>query len=185
MIPRLLVLTDRTRLRAGRGLVEVITDCVTVGLTHVLVRELDLPVQRRADLVAELTLLDGLTVWAAHTHLPGAAGVHVSASGAPPEAGPWGRSCHGRRAVEAAATEGASWATLSPYAQSASKPGRRLLAPSEYADHRLPVLALAGVTPANAAAAIAAGAHGVAVQGAVMAAADPAAVVGELLAVLP
>lgn len=181
MIPRLIVLTDRAQLPPGRGLGETIGACVAAGLTHVLVRELDMREGERAELVAEIAQISGLTVWSAHTHLPGAAGVHLPATAAPPTDAPWGRSCHSREGVARAAAQGASWATLSPYAQSVSKPGRRLLAPTEYADHRLPVLALAGVTPVNAAAALEAGAHGVAVMGAVMAASDPGAVVRQLL----
>jgi thiamine-phosphate pyrophosphorylase len=45
----------------------------------------------------------------------------------------------------------------------------------------VPVLALGGVDAANAASAREAGAHGVAVMGCVMRAADPAAVVRRLL----
>lgn len=72
--------------------------------------------------------------------------------------------------------------TLSPYAASASKPGDRATLPADaFAGHEVPVLALAGVDAANAADAIAAGAHGVAVMGAVMRADDPAGVVTDLL----
>lgn len=185
MTPRLVVLTDRTQLCSGRGLVSTVAACVDAGLTHVVLRELDLSTATRARLVKALARLEGLTVWSAHAWLPGAAGVHVSARGEPPRAGVWGRSCHSRAEVDAAAGEGASWATLSPYAASASKPGdRRLREPGEYAGHRIPVLALGGITPVNAAAAVAAGAQGVAVMGAVMAAPDPAAVVGRLLEVV-
>ena len=74
-----------------------------------------------------------------------------------------------------------AWVTLSPYAASASKPGYRpLLSADAFAGHALPVLALGGITPGNAAEARAAGAHGVAVMGAVMRAPDPAAVVARL-----
>lgn len=83
--------------------------------------------------------------------------------------------------MAAAAAEGAAYAFLSPYAEGGSKPGRDPLAPTAFAGHPIPVYALGGVTPANAGAARAAGAHGVAVMGAVMAAVDPAQVVRDLL----
>lgn len=185
MIPRLVVVTDRAQLRLGRGLVRTVVECVDAGLTHVLVRELDLPPGQRAALIGELAAVDGLTVWSAHTAVRGATGVHVPATGQPPSRGEWGRSCHSRADVAAAAAEGARWATLSPYADSTSKPGRRLLDPGQYADPHLPVLALGGITAANAGDAVAAGAHGVAVMGAVMRAAEPAAVVAQLRAVIP
>ncbi len=72
--------------------------------------------------------------------------------------------------------------TLSPFAASLSKPGYGPPVDRDaYAGHAIPVLALGGVAPGNAAQARAAGAHGVAVMGAVMRAASPAAVVRRLL----
>jgi thiamine-phosphate pyrophosphorylase len=50
-----------------------------------------------------------------------------------------------------------------------------------FAGHAIPVYALGGIAPGNAAAARAAGAYGVAVMGAVMRAPDPAGVVAALL----
>ena len=74
-------------------------------------------------------------------------------------------------------------------AATASKPGYGPPLPSaEYAaaaDAGIPVYALGGLGRDNAAAALGAGAHGVAVMGAVMRAPDPAAVVADLLEVLP
>ena len=58
------------------------------------------------------------------------------------------------------------------------------LGPDALAPTGLPVWALGGVDPTTAAACMAAGAHGVAVMGAVMRAPDPGAVVAELCRVV-
>ena len=185
MIPRLVVLTDRSQLRLGRALVRTIGECAAAGLGTVVVREHDLSPQARAALVAELALIPGLTVLSSRIPDPSAHGLHLSADQAPPPEGAWGRSCHGRDDVRRAAALGASWVTLSPYGASPSKPGHGpALPPGDFAGHPVPVLALGGIDVDNAADAVAAGAHGVAVMGAVMRAADPAAVVADLLAVV-
>ncbi|WP_374456756.1 thiamine phosphate synthase [Nocardioides sp.] len=185
MIPRLVLLTDRSQLSLGRGLLRTVRECAGAGLTAVVVREHDVdPVARRA-LVAELAAIDGLTVISSRIPDEAADGTHLAADQVVPSDGPWGRSCHSAAAVARAAEQGASWATLSPYATSASKPGHGPPLPATaFAAHPVPVLALAGVDVRNAAAAVEAGAHGVAVMGAVMRAADPAGVVEALLRVL-
>ena len=85
-----------------------------------------------------------------------------------------------------AATHGAAYATVSPVFATTSKPGygpplglvglRALVAGT-----RVPIVALGGVGPDDVGVCLAAGATGVAVMGAVMTAADPGAVVRELL----
>lgn len=187
-LPRLLLLTDRSQLPLGRSLVSVVADCVEAGATHVVVRELDETELGRSALVAALTEV-GATVIAAHTPLYGAAGVHLAAdpSAVAPSDLPWGRSCHSATEAHVAAAAGASWVTLSPFAASASKPGYPPIAASEYAAAAgagVPVYALGGITPATAVDAVGAGADGLAVMGAVMRAADPAAVVRSLLEVI-
>jgi thiamine-phosphate pyrophosphorylase len=185
VIPRLVLLTDRSQLALGRGLIRTVTECVEAGLTAVVVREHDLAPAARAALVRELIALRGLIVISSRIHDDAVHGLHVAAHQPAPRHGRWGRSCHSRDDVARAADQGASWATLSPYAESASKPGRRsVLAAADLAEHSIPVLALSGIGPHNAADAVAAGAHGVAVMGAVMRAAEPAAVVADLLEVL-
>lgn len=180
-LPRLLVLTDRSQLPLGRSLLATLRECVDAGATAIVVRELDLPDARRAALAGSLAGL-GATVIAAHRPLAGAVGVHLPADAR--ESHPWfGRSCHTADDVRRAADEGAAYATLSPYAASASKPGYGpALSSEEFAEHAIPVYALAGVTPHNATAARHAGAHGVAVMGAVMRAAQPGQMVARLLA---
>ena len=193
-LPRLLLLTDRSQLRLGRGLVRTVAECVAAGGTHWVVRELDEPESARSALVAALVDV-GATVISARTLLPGAVGVQLPAcrqagtvSSARTSCLPagrdrmWGRSCHSRDEVAAAARAGAAYATLSPYAASDSKPGYGPPLPATaYAGHPIPVFALGGIGPDNAGAARAAGAHGVAVMGAVMRAQHPAAEVRALL----
>lgn len=179
-LPRLLLLTDRTQLPAYRDLVATIAECVDAGLTHVVLRELDLDLAERAELAVECAKA-GARVVAAHDRLPGCVGVHLPAGGAP-IAGPWGRSCHTANEVDAAGHEGAGWVMLSPFAASASKPGYGpALPPGAFAGHEVAVFALGGIDASNAHEAIDAGAHGVAVMGVVMRAERPGAVVRELL----
>lgn len=179
-LPRLLVLTNRHLLPRRRSLVSAVTDCVSHGLTHVVLREFDLGETDRARLAEQLTAA-GATVIAARQPLPTCVGVHLSATGTPVD-GPWGRSCHSVADVRHAEAEGASWVMLSPFAESRSKRTRlRPLPASAFAGHHLPVYALGGIDPKNAADALAAGAHGIAVMGSVMGARKPGRVVRNLL----
>ena len=202
-LPLLLLLTDRCQLPPGRGLVETVEACVDAGLSAVVVREHDLDPDARTSLVADLARLPGLTVISSRIVDPAAHGLHLAAAGhhtcnTPSTELPsccngvvdgstacymWlGRSCHTPDEVRRAAAEGATYATLSPYAASASKPGYGPPLPAAaFAGHPIPVFALGGVDPRNAAAARAAGAHGVAVMGAVMRAEDPGATVRALV----
>lgn len=189
-VPRLLLLTDRGQLLPGRGLVETLASCAAAGATTVVLRELDLDEPARAALADELGA--HVQVISARTFLPGVAGLHLAAHQAAPAPGGLrhGRSCHDEAAVARAAEEGAAYVTISPVAPTVSKPGygpalgaggvRRAV---EAADG-LPVLALGGVSAEAAARLRSAGAHGVAVMGAVMRAHDPAAVVSALLSKL-
>ena len=96
--------------------------------------------------------------------------------------------CHSVAEVEAAGH--AAFVTISPVAPTPSKPGygpplgvAGVRAAVEAAGP-VPVFALGGVTTANARSFREAGAYGVAVMGAVLRAADPRAVVADLVAVL-
>ena len=181
MIPHLVVLTDRSQLSLGRSLVATIRQCVDAGLRAVVVREHDLEPGARSALLRELTGIPGLTVISSRMPDVTVHGVHLAAHQPTPHHGRWGRSCHSRADVVRAAAEAASWATLSPYGVSLSKPGRDPLPIESWAGHPIPVLALGGLDVHNARSAVEAGAHGVAVMGAVMRAADPASVVEQLL----
>ena len=89
-----------------------------------------------------------------------------------------GISIHDPAELEGAALGGADYVTLSPIFASLSKPGygpgpglaglRRAASAGS-----LPVIALGGIEPENAALCLEAGAYGVAVMGAVMAAENP------------
>lgn len=65
MMPRLLLLTDRSQLPLGRALARTITECVAAGATHVVVRELDEPAEARAALVDVVREAGGVPI-AAH-----------------------------------------------------------------------------------------------------------------------
>jgi thiamine-phosphate pyrophosphorylase len=198
-LPRLLVLTDRSQLPLGRSLLSTLLEAADAGATAIVVRELDLPDAQRAAL-AEPLVERGVTVIAAHRAFPGARGVHLpaacnaelpplpsrsnasAATVTPRYSWVVGRSCHTPEEVRRAAADGAGYATLSPFAETPSKPGYGPALPrGAYAELPIPAYALAGITPENAAAARDAGAHGVAVMGAVMRSADPGATVARLL----
>ena len=198
MRTRLLLLTDRSQLRLGRGLVRTVSECAAAGLEVVVVREHDLPPPQRSALIRELAGIPGLTVISSRIPDLAAQGVHAASCNAelpPLPGGPGsgdayltprymrGRSCHTPLEVYDAAAAGIDYVTLSPYAESASKPGYGpALGPAAFAgEWPVPVYALGGIDPTNAAQARDAGAHGVAVMGAVMRAERPAAVVEALL----
>ncbi|WP_409484815.1 thiamine phosphate synthase [Arsenicicoccus dermatophilus] len=209
--PRLLVLADRAQLPPGRTLRDQVAAGVEAGLRWVCLRERDLPEADRAALAADLAALlhpvGGLLVMAAPA--PGSVaagtvdGVHLRAPDPAPDSHSrrlllTGRSCHDAAELRRAAAERLDYVTLSPYAATRSKPGygpalgvagvRAALAEARVPADDAPrpaVLALGGISPDNAAEAVRAGAHGVAVMGEVMRAADPADVVRRLLAALP
>jgi len=186
----ILLLTDRRQ--TARPLSEVVAAAVAGGLRQVVLRERDLPRAERAALAERLrgilAPVGGTLIVAGPDPLGGDA-VHLSAAGPypPPAFGLVGRSCHDEAELSRLTTE--DYLTVSPVFVTASKPGYGPpLGPAGLA--RLvrvaagrPVVALAGVTTAEQVATCrAAGAAGVAVMGAVMRAADPAAVVAELVA---
>jgi thiamine-phosphate pyrophosphorylase len=182
-VPRLVLLTDRAQLPAGRDLVETVRACAEAGLSQVVVREHDLDEEARHRLVADLAVIDDLVVVSSRLPDPAAAGVHLSADQIAPVEGWFGRSCHTVEGMHRAHAEGAAYVTLSPFAATRSKPGYGppVNRDAYAAVGDLPVLALGGVEPGNAAQARAAGAHGVAVMGAVMRSTSPAAIVSRLL----
>jgi len=117
-------------------------------------------------------------------------GVHLGFDAMPPERarallgpGAWiGVSCHAP--AEVARAQGASYAQLAPIfaplSKRASRPPLGPAALAAAAGAGLPVLAQGGIEPGNAAAAVAAGAAGVAVTGAILLAEDPEAAAAEL-----
>lgn len=177
------VLTDR-RL-ALRPLVEVVEAAVEGGARYVVLREKDLPPEERVALAATLREVAGDRLIVAGPDPLGGEAVHLAAAGPyPPPALPLvGRSVHDSGELRRLSTE--DYVTVSPVFPTPSKPGYGpALFPEGLAAlvalSPVPVLALGGVTPANAHECVAAGAAGVAVMGEVMRAADPAAVVRAL-----
>ena len=197
LVPTLVVITDRhAAARAGRSVLEVVAAALDAGAPAILLRDKDLPAAARRSLGEELASLvtdtDAQLLVSSDVRLArelGAAGVHLAADDPPCTApvGLLGRSCHDRDEVAAARAEGVSYAFVSPVATSGSKPGygpvlgpdgvRELVAVAG----ELPLLALGGVTPANASRWREAGVHGLAVMGGVMEAVDPMATVTALL----
>ena len=181
---RLLVLTDRSLVPAGRSLVDVVRAAVDGGATHVVLREKDMTRVERLALADELRTFVPTLLVASDAGIP-AAGVHLSATDPLPHERPpiVGRSCHTSEELARARAEGCEYATLSPIFESASKPGYGpALGVDALRDAPVPVYALGGVDPANARSCVMAGAMGVAVMGYVMRADDPAVAVKELLA---
>lgn len=197
----LLVITDRKA--AARPLIDVVAAALDGGCRWIMVREKDLDATALSALVGEIVGLGerygariSVNANAAVARSCGAAGVHLPAGHDVGEAraafGPGaliGVSAHSLAEAQNAARAGADYVTISPVFASASKPGYgpalglgglgRIVA-----EVAIPALALGGVTARTAADCLRAGATGVAVMGAVMRAADPAAAVGALLAAL-
>jgi len=188
----LLVLTDASQTR-GRPLIDVAAAALRGGARAVVLREKHLPARARADLGRRLADMvhDAGGTFLVAGRLDGAEvlvdGVHLASDDPFPTSPPTivGRSCHDAESLGRAAAEGCTYATLSSIFASASKPGYGPpLGPAALGDAPLPVFALGGVDSTRARACIEAGAHGVAVMGAVMRAVDPSAVVRHLLAAL-
>lgn len=99
-----------------------------------------------------------------------------------------GASCHDAAELAAAAAVGCDFALLSPVFPTATHPGAPALGLERFAglvrQAALPVLALGGITPARATAALAHGAAGVAVLGGILEAPDQREAVTAYLAAL-
>jgi thiamine-phosphate pyrophosphorylase len=201
-LDRVLLLTDRRACEGrGRSLVETVTAALAAGIGSVVFREKDLPAEERLRLGEALAgavrSAGGTLVVASDPVLAsrlGAVALHRSARDPLPDRRtdlPWGRSCHSLAELQAAAAEGAAYATLSPIFPSRSKPGYGPalglpeLARCTAALPLLPIYALGGVDAGTAGPCAHAGARGVAVMGAVMAADDPESAARRLLAALP
>ncbi len=189
-LSRLVVLTDGSQ-TGGRDLVDVVGAAVAGGARAVVLREKDRPRGERLVLAADLRELlaevGGRLLVASDATIP-ADGVHLAAGDPFPEPPPAlvGRSCHGPATLAAAGAEGCTYAFLSPVFATVSKPGYGpALGLGALAATPLATWALGGISAANAASCVAAGAAGVAVMGEIMRAADPAAAVAGILAALP
>lgn len=196
----LLVLSDR-RQATRLGVVATVAAAVAGGARVVVLREKDLKWAERVELgcaLAELLAPVGGTLIVAGADVElavtiGAGGLHLAATDSyPADRGALviGRSCHDVEEVRSAVAEGADYVTVSPVFASLSKPGYGpalgVAALAELAGLApVPVVALGGITPANARACLAAGAAGVAVMGTVMRSGDPCVTTVTLLAALP
>ena len=199
--PTLLVITDRRQAR--RALEDVIAAALDGGARWISLREKDLPPAERVALAARLVALAQpyRAIVMMHEDVDaaaqaGAGGVHLPSGGDPAtarrrlgRAALVGVSAHSAAELQAAATRGADYVTVSPIFASASKPGYGpiLGVPALGAlvgGAAIPVIALGGVTETTAADCRAAGAAGIAVMGQVMRAADPHRTTAALVAAL-
>ena len=195
--PPLLVISDRSRAR--RPLPEIAAAAFAGGCRWFSLREKDLPAKERRALLAELVALGrpyGATIMA-HDDIDavvatGAGGVHLPGGSNPKSArarlpnGLIGVSAHTPAEAAKQIEAGADYVTISPVFLTDSKPGYGpalgLVGLAEtVAVAKGPVVALAGINPANARACIKAGAAGIAVMGEVMRAPDPEATVQALI----
>lgn len=196
-VPPLLVITDRRQAR--RPLEELAEAAFAGGCRWFSLREKDLPPTERRILLGTLVAHGhrwGATV-SVHDDIDAAAmtdagGVHLPSGGSLEAARTRlpaaliGASAHSAEEALALLSAGADYVTVSPVFLTASKPGYGPALGLDGLAHIVervagPVIALGGVTAANAASCRAAGAHGIAVMGEVMRAADPRAAVDAIL----
>lgn len=150
---------DRELLRIGRQVSGLIFSVGGYFLVH-----------RRVDL-ARLLAADGV-------HLPSRGFTGREVSQLLQRSTVLGRSCHGSREVERAEEQCFDFATLGPVFESVSKPGYGpAIKASEFEQiaeaSRIPIFALGGVVPQNAAQCVELGAAGVAVVGGIVGADCP------------
>lgn len=199
--PPLLVVTDRRQAR--RPLPAVAAEVFAAGCRWLLLREKDLPAAALGALAQDLRAqaaasgarlaLSGDPTSAAALGLDA---VHLPRDGDPAaarallgEAALIGLSAHDLQEARRAEDLGADYVTLSPVFESPSKPGYGpalgLSGLASVAERlAIPVLALGGVMAEQTAPLLAAGAGGVAVMGAVMAAREPRRATGAYLQAL-
>jgi thiamine-phosphate pyrophosphorylase len=199
-VPPLLVISDRRQAR--RPLEEVAEAIFAGGCRWLSLREKDMPAAERRALLGALVVLARPWEATVTVHedidaaaMAGAGGVHLPSAGNPKAArarlpdGLIGVSAHSAAEASALLGSGADYVTVSPVFITASKPG---YGPAIGLDGLAeivaqvpgPVIALGGITAANAPLCLAAGARGVAVMGEVMRATDPQAVVESILAAI-
>jgi thiamine-phosphate pyrophosphorylase len=199
--PSLLVITDR--LNTTLPFEEVLSQVLRAGCRWIMVREKDLATAQlcpfletvqaaAAEFGATISVNNDFTAASIRgiraIHLP--QGQPVSAiRRVMGEQTLIGVSAHSVAEAMQAAAESANYVTASPVFETPSKPGYGpALKPEGLAEivtaARVPVLALGGVTAANAGDCIRAGAAGVAVMGSVMRSESPGKVVSELISAL-
>lgn len=169
-------ITDRRTLQTGESLGAAISRNIAAGVDWVQIREKDLSARELFELVRTLTGAKILVNSRVDVALAaGAAGVHLPSHSPAPRL--WraitppgfliGVSCHSVEEVRMAEEQDADYALFGPVFPPLSKSsdllarGLEALARASSAV-RIPVLALGGVTPENAASCAAAGAAGIA-----------------------
>lgn len=192
--PCLMLVTDRALAGGSQALVRAVAAAVEAGVNALQLRERGLPddellaLARRLQEVSAgraLLLVNGRLQVALAA---GADGVHL------PEAAPWpqrprpgfllGRSVHSLEAARRAQAEGADYLIAGPVYETPSHPGAPPAGPGLVrevaAAAGIPVLAIGGLSAARVGEVVEAGAAGVAVISAVLAAPSPAQAAREL-----
>lgn len=198
--PPLLVITQRRETSAG--LVATCAAALAGGARWILYRDPDTAADERMACARSLRALTREnSAWLFISHDAELAqsikadGLHLKAGQSLANArrlfsGPIGQSCHSRDELAHAAQNGAAYASLSPVFASPGKPGYgpalglTMLRDMATEFPALPLIALGGINAENAAACRNAGAAGVAVRGAISAAASPAAATAEIVTAL-
>lgn len=195
-IPRLFLVTDRTA-TGGRDLVDVVRAALDAGLPAVQLRDKDLPGRALFELAERLRAATARTgaLFFVNDRVDvalaaGADGVHLGGGSMP---APVVRGMLDADALIGVSThapgeraDGADFLFFGPVFPTPAKTGAQGVdrLRTAVAAAALPVLAIGGVTPACIAEVARAGAAGVAVIRAILAAADPAAATRALLAAL-
>ncbi len=197
--PPLLVISDRSQAR--RPLTEIAAAAFRGGCRWFSLREKDLAPGERRALLAEIVALgrDFAATVTVHDDIDTAVtletGVHLPGGSDPAAARAWlpgkliGASAHSATEAASLIAAGADYVTVSPVFVTDSKPGYGPTLGLDglaeaVATAKGPVIALAGIIPANAADCIKAGAAGIAVMGEVMRSEDPEATVRALVAAI-
>lgn len=200
-LPRLMLVTDRRRARAG-----ALRASLHAGAPFVQFRDKDLD---EADIVTAMYCISNYPTASQARPAAGdepllcvngrpalarrlGVGLHLPADHAPVDPSGirlLGRSVHDAAEVDRAKREGVDYVILGTLFASASKPGRTPLGLAAFARlvrqaEPIPVFAIGGITTDRVADVMASGAHGVAVTGAILQAADPAAATQAFMEVL-
>jgi thiamine-phosphate diphosphorylase len=195
-VPRLMLVTDASRSRLP--LLALAAEAVAGGVDAIYVRDVQLPSDDLARLVRSLRSVIGsrATIFVNDIALASAAGTSLhlrerdpAPSDARSHLAPGaliGRSVHS--AQEAAASIGMDYLLAGHVYSSASKPGRPPLGLAGFAEIATaapcPILAVGGITADRVLDVIRAGAHGVAVIGAIVATEEPHVAAATLRAAL-
>jgi thiamine-phosphate pyrophosphorylase len=195
--PPLLIISDRSQARLP--LEQVARAAFEGGCRWFSLREKNLPRDQHFLLLRQIGVMGGRYGATVTVHgdvvpqpMTRAGGVHLPGGGDPAlmrrrlPSGMIGASAHSSAEAAALIAAGADYVTVSPVFLTESKPGYGPALGLDglaqaVAAAKGPVIALAGITPDNAASCITAGAAGIAVMGEVMRAADPEAVVRALV----